>query len=223
MKEDRTARVDFVDQSAINHRVFTGIIERSLSIDSVAPTATGLRLVLPNPWTDVKHGDSIAVNGVCLTVAAFEVGNGQSAGRLVFDAIPETLAKTNLGALKAGDEVHVERALRMGDRLDGHMVQGHVDGTAKILRQTQMPSDWRIEIELPDAFAKYFVPKGSVTLDGVSLTIAALSAKTFEVALIPTTLEITRLGQRPIGWPLNVECDMLAKTVVRFLELRDAR
>lgn len=215
------AGVDFVDRSGMNHVVFTGIIERSLSLLDVSKTPTGIRLVLPNVWTDVKHGESIAVNGVCLTIAEQCDWHGEPT--LAFDAIPETLSKTNLGLLKAGDEVHIERALRIGDRFDGHMVQGHVDGTAKILSQSGSEEDWRVRIELPSEFAKFVIPKGSITLDGVSLTIAELSGQSFEVALIPTTLQITRLGQRSVGWPLNVECDMMAKTVVRFLELRDAK
>jgi riboflavin synthase len=197
--------------------VFTGIVERSLPVLDVSRTSTGIRIVLPNPWSDVKHGESVAVNGTCLTVT--EISEADGAKTLAFDAIPETLSRTNLGLLKAGDEVHVERSLRLGDRFDGHMVQGHVDGTARILSQTKT-ADWRVCIELPADLARFFVAKGSVTLDGVSLTIAALSEESFEVALIPTTLDITRLGKRPIGWPLNVECDMMAKTVVRFLELR---
>lgn len=201
--------------------MFTGIVERSLPVLSVQETAAGIRLVLPNVWEDVKHGESVAVNGTCLTVAEMPQSGGSN--QLAFDAIPETLSKTNLGLLQAGDEVHVERSLRVGDRFDGHMVQGHVDGTAKILSQTESSSDWRMRIELPAEFAKYFVPKGSVTLDGVSLTIASLAEESFEVALIPTTLQITRLGKRPIGWPLNVECDSMAKTVVRFLEIREAK
>lgn len=198
----------------MNHAVFTGIVERSVPVAHVAEAEFGKRISLPNAWSDVKHGESIAVNGTCLTVAHM------SDGLLGFDVIPETLSKTNLGLLKVGDEVHVERALRAGDRFDGHMVQGHVDGTAKIVAQQETASDWRMRVELPTDFAKYLVPKGSITLDGVSLTLAAISGESFEVALIPTTLAITRLGRRPIGWPLNVECDMMAKTVVRFLELR---
>ena len=188
---------------------------------AVTNTASGLRMVLPNVWSDVKRGESIAINGVCLTVAEMMDHGHQPA--VAFDAIPETLARTNLGSLKVGDDVHVERSLRVGDRLDGHMVQGHVDGTAKIISQGGNSADWRLRVELPPTFAKYLVPKGSITLDGVSLTIASIADQSFEVALIPTTLEITRLGQRPIGWPLNVECDMMAKTVVRFLELRETR
>lgn len=214
------AAIDFAGRSAMNHIVFTGIIERSLPVLHTAALSTGIRLSIPNPWPDVRLGESIAVNGACLTVAGL---SSSESSTIEFDVIPETLSKTNLGLLRPQDEVHVERALRMGDRLDGHMVQGHVDATAKILLQSLSGNEWRVRIEMPRDLAKYFVPKGSITLDGVSLTLAALSTDSFEVALIPTTLEITRLGQRPIGWPLNVECDMMAKTVVRFLELRDAK
>jgi riboflavin synthase len=201
--------------------VFTGIVERSVPVASVEPSPAGLRLLLPNHWDDVKHGESIAVNGTCLTVAAFLDSPGGPI--LAFDVIPETLEKTNLGRLQAGAEVHVERSLRVGDRFDGHMVQGHVDGTAKILSQSQAEGGWRVRVELPPELANYLLPKGSVTLDGVSLTVASLAEESFEVALIPTTLQITRLGHRPVGWPLNVECDMMAKTIVRFLELRNAK
>lgn len=201
--------------------MFTGIVERSLPLLDVSRTPTGIQLLLPDPWTDVKHGESIAINGVCLTVA--KMLTSREGPALAFDAIPETLSKTNLGLHKPGDEVHVERSLRVGDRFDGHMVQGHVDGTAGVLGQAESGADWRVRVELPPAMRKFAIPKGSITLDGVSLTIASLAEESFEVALIPTTLQITRLGQRPVGWPLNVECDMMAKTVVRFLELREAR
>jgi riboflavin synthase len=192
--------------------VFTGIVERSLPLLDALPVPSGLRLTLPNAWKDVKHGESIAVNGVCLTVAEL------SDELLWFDVIRETLNRTNLGHLRPGDEVHVERSLRVGDRFDGHMVQGHVDGTANIREHETTNGEWRVRIDMPRELARYFVPKGSVTLDGISLTIAGLDADTFEVALIPTTLEITRLGQRPVGWPLNVECDMMVKTIVSVLE-----
>jgi riboflavin synthase len=191
--------------------VFTGIIERSLPLLDAHPTASGVRLTIANVWPDVRHGESIAINGCCLTVAQHD------AQQIHFDVIPESLAKTNLGTLSRGDEVHVERSLKMGDRLDGHVVQGHVDTTAPILSHTD-GADWRIRVATPPAFAKYLVPKGSVTLDGTSLTIAALGPDWFEVALIPTTLEITRLGRRPTGWPLNVEFDSMVKTIVTVVE-----
>jgi riboflavin synthase len=192
--------------------MFTGIVERSVPITAAASRGDGLRLSIADAWHDVKLGESIAINGVCLTVAEM------AAGTLYFDAVRETLDKTNLGLLKPGDEVHVERSLRVGDRIDGHTVQGHVDGTAELLSHRQTDLDWRMTIRTPPALAKYLIPKGSITLDGTSLTIAAIAADNFEVALIPTTLEITRLGKRPIGWPLNMECDMMVKTIVATIE-----
>ena len=192
--------------------MFTGIIERSLPVLDARPTAAGVGIRLPNPWDDLRHGESIAVNGCCLTVAAFD------AAHVAFDVIRESLDKTNLGRLHADHEVHVERSLRLGDRLDGHVVQGHVDGTATILANEQRADDWRIRIATPPTLARYLIPKGSVTLDGASLTIAAIGDAWFEVALIPTTLAITRLGTRPVGWPLNLECDSMVKTIVSVVE-----
>jgi riboflavin synthase len=192
--------------------MFTGIIERSLPLISATDGTGFRRLTLPNPWPDVKIGDSIAINGVCLTVAEM---SGDSLG---FDAIPETLAKTNLGLLQPGDRVHVERALRVGDRMDGHFVQGHVDTTAALLETITANNEFRLRLESPASFAKYLIPKGSVTLDGVSLTIASLTPTTFDVALIPTTLNVTALGIRPVNWPFNLECDILSKTIVTHLE-----
>ena len=191
--------------------MFTGIIERSLPILDARATTAGVRLTIPNVWPDVRHGESIAINGCCLTVAEHD------ATQIAFDVIPESLDKTNLGRLVLRDDVHVERSLRLGDRLDGHMVQGHVDTTAAILAHAE-GADWRIRVATPPAFSKYLILKGSVTLDGTSLTIAALGPDWFEVALIPTTLEITRLGRRPVGWPLNLECDSTVKTIVSVVE-----
>src|SRR5262249_967425 len=125
-----------------------------------------------------------------------------------------------LGQLHPGDRVHLERALRAGDRFDGHFVQGHVDGTAAITARNFTESECRLTLEAPDHLAKYLVPKGSVALDGVSLTIASLRAPKFDVALIPTTLQLTTLGQKPVGALVNFEADMLAKTIVTFLEQR---
>lgn len=172
------------------------------------------RITLAVDWPDLRHGQSVAVNGACLTVAEL------SPGRTRFDVIRETLDKTNLGRLRPGDLVHVERSLRVGDRIDGHFVQGHVDATARLIATHQSGDDWRLRIELPAALSSYVAPKGSIAIDGVSLTIAAIDHDWFEVALIPTTLAITQLARRPVGWPFNIECDMLAKTVVRFLESR---
>lgn len=192
--------------------MFTGIIERTLRIASVVDGTGFIRLNLVAAWTDVKLGDSISINGVCLTVAEIEPN------LLGFDVIPETLRKTNLGLLKANDEVNVERALRAGDRMDGHFVQGHVDATAKLVKQLGDENEWKLTVQPPADLMKYVVPRGSVAIDGVSLTVANVSADTFDVAIIPTTLKLTTLGSRPIGWPFNFEADVLSKTIVTWLE-----
>jgi riboflavin synthase len=192
--------------------MFTGIVERTLRIAAVADGPAFRRLTLVSPWTDVKHGESIAINGCCLTVAEI------AGGSLGFDVIDETLGKTNLGSLAPGDEVNVERSLRVGDRIDGHFVQGHIDGTARLIDVASTAEEWRLTIEAPPALAKYLVPKGSVAIDGVSLTIAALDGSNFQVALIPTTLSLTTLGSRSVGWMFNLETDVFSKTIVSYLE-----
>jgi riboflavin synthase alpha subunit len=195
--------------------MFTGIIEKTARVISVAKAPMFDRLTIASDWNDVRDGESIAVNGVCLTVAE------QSPGRVGFDVITETLSRTNLGLLAEGDQVHVERSLRAGDRISGHFVQGHVDGVAALLEQSACgANEWRLTLECPVELAKYLTPKGSVTLDGVSLTIASVNGNRFDVALIPTTLQITTLGRRSAGWPFNLEMDVLAKIVISFLERR---
>ena len=197
--------------------MFSGIIERSIRVIGVSQGPAFRRLTLTNPWTDAVDGESIAVNGVCLTVAQ------QQPGELGFDVVKETLARTNLGLLKEGDLVHVERSLRVGDRISGHFVQGHVDGTARLEEQGSLGGDeWRLVLECQPDVAKYLIPKGSVAIDGVSLTIAAVNGNRFEVALIPTTLQITALGRRPVGWPFNIEADILTKTIVTVLHSRES-
>ena len=197
--------------------MFTGIVEKSLSVLSSEASPAGRRIVLAADWNDAKLGESVAVNGVCLTVAQ------QWPGQLAFDVIAETLRKTNLGGVRAGDAVHVERALRVGDRFDGHIVQGHVDGTARIATLKADPADWRLTLEPPAELARFIVPQGSVTLDGVSLTIAAIDGHRFSVALIPTTLQITQLGHRRAGDELNLECDVMTKTIVATMERLETR
>ena len=162
--------------------MFTGIVERAVAVVAVEDHAGGRRLTLGVRWGDEKHGESVAVNGCCLTVAA--TGDGT----LRFDAIRETLDKTNLGDLKVGDRVHVERSLRPSDRLDGHFVQGHVDGPAELVGRTATDEEWRLRLRVSDDLAAFVMPKGSVCIDGVSLTVASLDGDEFEVALIPTTL-----------------------------------
>jgi riboflavin synthase len=137
--------------------MFTGIVERTVRVIGVADGPKFVRLTLPDFWGDVKDGDSVAVNGVCLTVA-----ERPSAGELSFDVVQETLDKTNLRLIQAGEEVHVERSLRAGDRIDGHFVQGHVDGIALIVEQIANQKEWRIRCHAPPDLAKYLVPKGSV-------------------------------------------------------------
>ena len=196
-------------------RMFTGIVERTVKLVGVAEGPKFRRLTIAVDWPDVKLGDSVAVNGVCLTVAEIP-----EPGLLMFDAIKETLDRTNLGLLSNGDEVHLERPLRAGDRFDGHFVQGHVDGRVTIAKQTANKEEWRTTLEAPPDLAKYLSPKGSVALDGISLTIAAIDGNRFDVALIPTTVRLTTLARRPVGWPCNFEADIIAKTVVHLLEER---
>jgi len=194
--------------------MFTGIVERSARVIGVVGGPKFTRVNLAADWPDARVGESVAVNGVCLTVAEL------SPGQLAFDVVQETLRRTNLGLLRAGDDAHVERALRVGDRLDGHFVLGHVDGTAQLLDQRSDEREWRLRCLCPPDLARYLVPKGSVCLDGVSLTLAGVDGMEFEVALIPTTVSVTALARRPIGWPFNLETDILSKTIVSWLERR---
>jgi len=192
--------------------MFTGVIEKRTTVLGVADGPMFRRLTIRSDWTDVAGGESVAVNGCCLTVA--EVQPDQ----LGFDVIQETLDKTNLRLLQGGDEINVERSLRVGDRIDGHFVQGHVDGTGTLLELVATDREYRLRIGAPDHLMKYLAPKGSICIDGVSLTIAKVEASQFEVALIPTTLNLTTLGGRRPGWLFNLEADILSKTVVHYLE-----
>lgn len=158
----------------------------------------GKRLSIDTGWSDLKHGESVSVAGVCLTVARLD---GKTAH---FDLVAETLRKTNLGKLQKGDRVNLERALRHGDRLSGHLVQGHVEGTGKV---TQSGPTLRIETGL----AGQMIPKGSITVDGVSLTIVDADPDAFTVALIPTTRKITTLGRIKKGARVNLELDLMTK------------
>lgn len=194
--------------------MFTGIIERPLPILVAVDHKGGRRIELPNIWPDVTLGESVAINGCCLTVAAMDER------RLAFDVIRESLDKTNLGTLNAGDPVNVERALRFGGRLDGHFVQGHVDGIGTFVNKIATDDEWRYTIEAPPSVAKYLSPKGSVCVDGVSLTIASLDGHRFDIALIPTTLKLTTLKDRVVGYSFNLEADLIAKQIVTFLDAR---
>ena len=196
--------------------MFTGLIEEKGTITEVEDLGDSVRLTIRGPLvvSDAQHGDSIAVSGVCLTVM------GQDTDTFEADVMKESLDKTSLGDLRVGDEVNLERATKAGARLGGHIVQGHVDGTGRILDRT--PSEhWEVvRIGLPPELAKYLVAKGSVTVDGTSLTVVDVvdgGEPWFSVSLIPTTLAETTLGTKGPGDRVNLEVDILAKYVERLL------
>ncbi|MEU6894393.1 riboflavin synthase [Streptomyces sp. NPDC046557] len=193
--------------------MFTGIVEELGEVTAVEQLAEASRFRLRGPLVTegAKHGDSIAVNGVCLTVV--ETADGE----FTADVMQETLNRSGLGALVKGSRVNLERPMALGGRLGGHLVQGHVDGTGEILSRT--PSEhWEIvKVALPAHLSRYVVEKGSVTVDGVSLTVVEAAADWFTVSLIPTTLALTTLGLKQPGDPVNLEVDVLAKYVERLL------
>lgn len=198
--------------------MFTGIVSDLGSIRSRQPTDAGALIDIEAPATvhGLTVGDSVAVNGVCLTAVAV------TDSTFSVDVIHETLARTALGSLDAGDPVDLERPMPGDGRFDGHIVQGHVDGVGRIATITEEGASRRLRIGIPDELARYTVEKGSIAVDGVSLTITAVSAAGedawFEVALIPHTLDVTVLGSRSIGDPVNLEVDVLAKYVERLME-----
>jgi len=192
--------------------VFTGIVEELGHVVATEdlPDAARIRIAGPIVTSDAKHGDSIAVNGVCLTVV--EVGNGT----FTADVMRETLDRSSLAKIAEGDRVNLERAAAVGQRLGGHIVQGHVDGTGTILAREKAEHWEMVHIGLPPSLARYVVEKGSITVDGVSLTVVTVSEDQFTVSLIPTTLELTTLGHRLPGDQVNLEVDVLAKYVERL-------
>ncbi|MEU6987662.1 riboflavin synthase [Streptomyces sp. NPDC046324] len=193
--------------------MFTGIVEELGEVTAVEKLADASRFRLRGPLVTegAKHGDSIAVNGVCLTVVEF--GDGE----FTADVMEETLLRSSLGALDVGSRVNLERPMAVGDRLGGHIVQGHVDGTGTILDRT--PSEnWEIvKVGLPAHLSRYVVEKGSITVDGVSLTVVEVADDWFTISLIPTTLALTTLGIKQSGSPVNLEVDVIAKYVERLL------
>ncbi len=197
--------------------MFTGIVRELGRVAAREGGADGLRLVLDAPATAATAGvgDSVSVNGVCLTVAA--VGGG----RLSFHTVPETLTRSTLGALAAGDQVNLEPAVRAGDPLGGHYVQGHVDAVGRVQSVEAEGEGLRVFVEAPDGVLRYCVEKGSIAVDGVSLTIAELADDAFAVALVPHTLEATALSTLVPGREVNLEADVLAKYVERLLRARE--
>lgn len=192
--------------------MFTGIVEELGEVVSREELTDAARLTLRGPvvTSDARHGDSIAVNGVCLTVV--EVTDGA----FTADVMAETLRRSSLGVLEQGSRVNLERAATLGSRLGGHLVQGHVDATAEVLERTPTEHWELVRLSLPAEVARYVVAKGSITVDGVSLTVAALDETSVTVSLIPTTLELTTLGRAPVGTPVNLEVDVIAKYVERL-------
>jgi riboflavin synthase len=193
--------------------VFTGIIRERGRVTGIDHGASAIRLRLEAPQTaaQVAIGDSVAVNGVCLTAVAVVDGT------LAFDAVPETLRRSSLGRLEAGDEVNVEPALRVGEALGGHYVQGHVDGVGHVRSIATDGEDVVVWVDAAPDLLRYLVEKGSVTVEGVSLTVAAVDDSGFSVALIPHTLAETTLDCLAAGDPVNLEVDVLAKYVERLL------
>jgi riboflavin synthase len=195
--------------------MFSGIIEEMGEI--LARGSSHLRAKASIVLGGTKLGDSIAVNGACLTVTdidrqSFQVG-----------VSPETLRRTNLGALRTGDKVNLERALRVGDRLGGHFVQGHVDATIELLSVRQEAESKVMEFGLPEALRNYVVEKGFVALDGISLTVTAVSDSTFSISLIPFTIQNVTLSRQRPGYEANLEVDVLGKYVERALAAREGR
>jgi len=196
--------------------MFTGIVEELGRVAAVDDRGDAARLTLRGATVtgDAASGDSISVNGVCLTVVDTEDG------AFTADVMKETLLRSSLGALRPGDPVNLERAVRLSDRLGGHLVQGHVDGTGTLLDRRAAENWTLVRVSLPDGVGRYLVEKGSVAVDGVSLTVTAVGVDWFEVSLIPTTLERTTLGTKAVGDPVNLEVDVMAKYVEKLLEAR---
>ncbi|HEX3824383.1 MAG TPA: riboflavin synthase [Mycobacteriales bacterium] len=197
--------------------MFTGIVEDLGTVEAVEPLDAAARLsIIGSTLDDVRPGDSIAVNGVCLTAAEVR------AGAFTADVMAETLRRSTLGELRAGAKVNLERAVTPTTRLGGHLVQGHVDGVGTVLARRPSAHWDEVDLELPADLAKYVVEKGSICLDGISLTVASLGDARITVSLIPETLARTTLGSRTVGDHVNVEVDVLAKYVERLLAARSS-
>ncbi|MCF6408290.1 riboflavin synthase [Pseudalkalibacillus salsuginis] len=196
--------------------MFTGIIEEIGKIQSVKESAEGyvVRIEARKVLEDVNLGDSISVNGICLTVTSFESSS------FSVDVMPETLRHTNLKSLRTGDGVNLERAMAAGGRFGGHFVSGHIDGVGEIVRKTRKQNAIYYEIKAPKELQLYFMNKGSVAVDGTSLTIFGVTDSTFTLSLIPHTVEESVLGSKDEGDHVNIECDMLVKYMDNLIQKR---
>jgi riboflavin synthase len=195
--------------------VFSGIVSRVGDVARADPCPEGLRLVIRAAFeAPPAPGASVAVNGVCLTVERTDGPHFEAT------AVAETITRTTLGALASGDRVNLEQALRVGDELGGHWVQGHVDGVGTVVRVTPRGGDVRLEIEVPEALRRFVAPKGSIAVDGTSLTIAAWEEPVLQVALVPYTLEHTIAGRYRPAARVNLEADVVARYLDRLLEAR---
>lgn len=196
--------------------MFSGLVETKTQVIQVEAEVAGIRLVLARPasFDDIAVGDSIATNGCCLTVVACD------ADSMHFQAGEETLSLTTLGRLTQASYVNVERSLRLGDRIGGHLVTGHIDGLGKLIAREQNDEWSDLTFEAPAELMRQMASKGSITVDGVSLTLVNVTKTTFSVALIPHTLQETTLGQLSVGDTVNLETDLLAKYVQRQMESR---
>lgn len=194
--------------------MFTGLVEELGRVAAIEERPDGRRfwLAATRVLEDADVGSSIAVNGVCLTAVALD------AGRFAVEAVPETLRRTTLGELAAGDPVNLERPLRLDDRLGGHLVQGHVDGVGEVADVRTEGDGARVALSVPESLRAYVAEKGSLTVDGVSLTVAAVTADGCEIAYIPHTLAVTTAGRYARGRRVNLEVDLLARYLARILE-----
>jgi riboflavin synthase len=199
-------------------RMFTGIIEGMGTITAIRPSGQGKRFAVEAGFSlsGSGIGDSIAVNGACLTAVSI------AGTRFEADVSPETLSKTLFGKMRMGDRVNLERALRLSDRLDGHLVSGHVDGVGVMRSRSELGNAILITITVAPSLARYMIKKGSVAVDGVSLTINECGSDSFDVSIIPHTAKLTTIGFKKPGDPVNIETDMIGKYVERFMTGKSA-
>ena len=196
--------------------MFTGIVETTgVLVERKMLGDAGKLYIKTELAKELEYGGSLAVNGTCLSAETIDVENDM----LIFHTLKQTLDKTNLGSVPEGRRVNLERPLMMGDRLGGHLVSGHVDGTAKILESGRDGDDWVVDVELPDDLKMLMIDKGSIAIDGISMTVAHLFENSFRIHVIPLTLELTNLGESKVGDLVNLEMDMVGKFVLRREEV----